>query len=82
MITIMSLGVYIYINQSAILPFVTLMKYRIGLLMLKISKHTIPISISSLYKLNNEVGFIYPNTSAPYSIVGITHASYNWEYIS
>ena len=28
------------------------------------------------------LGFIYQNASAPYSIVGIAQASYNWEYIS
>ena len=42
-------------NETGILPFVTLVKYRIGLLMFKIAKHTIPISISRLYKLNSDV---------------------------
>ena len=31
------------------LPFITLVKYRIGLLMFKIAKLTVPILISSLY---------------------------------
>ena len=31
------------------------MKYRIGLLMFKIAKHTVPISIYRLYKLNSDV---------------------------
>ena len=35
-------------TETGILPFVTLVKYRIGLLMLKIAKHTVPISISRL----------------------------------
>ena len=33
-------------NETGILPFVTLVKHRIGLLMFKIAKHTVPISIS------------------------------------
>ena len=32
-----------------------LVKYRIGLLMFKITKHTVPISISRLFKLNSDV---------------------------
>ena len=31
------------------------MKYQIGLLMFKIAKHTVPISISRLFKLNSDV---------------------------
>ena len=42
-------------NETGILPFVTLVKYRIGLLMFKITKLTLPISISRLYKLNSDV---------------------------
>ena len=42
-------------TETGILPFVTLVKYRIGLLMFKIAKHTVPISISRLYKLNSDV---------------------------
>ena len=42
-------------NETGILPFVTLVKYRIGLLMFKIAKHTVPVSISRLYKLNSDV---------------------------
>ena len=42
-------------NETGILPFVTLVKYRIGLLMFKIAKHTVPISLSRLYKLNSDV---------------------------
>ena len=42
-------------NETGILPFVTLVKYRIGLLMFKIAKHTVPISISRLFKLNSDV---------------------------
>ena len=38
-----------------ILPFVTLVKYRIGLLMFKIAKLTVPILISRLFKLNSDV---------------------------
>ena len=40
-------------NETGILPFVTLVKYQIGLLMVKIAKHTVPISISRL--LNSDV---------------------------
>ena len=40
-------------NETCSLPFVTLVKYRIGLLMFKIVKLTVPISISRLFKLNN-----------------------------
>ena len=42
-------------TETGILPYVTLVKYRIGLLMFKIVKHTVPISISRLYKLNSDV---------------------------
>ena len=42
-------------NETGILLFVTLVKYRIELLMFKIAKHTVPISISRLYKLNSDV---------------------------
>ena len=35
-------------NETGILPFVTLVEYRIGLLMFKIAKPTVPISISRL----------------------------------
>ena len=42
-------------NETAILPFVTLVKYRIGLFMFKIAKLTVPISISRLFKLNSDV---------------------------
>ena len=42
-------------NQTDILPFVMLVKYRIGLLMFKIAKYTVPILIASLYKLNSDV---------------------------
>ena len=42
-------------NETGILPFVTLVKYRIGLLMFKIAKHTVAISISRLFKLNSDV---------------------------
>ena len=42
-------------NETGILPFVTLMKYRIGLLMFKIAKLPVPISISRLFKLNSDV---------------------------
>ena len=42
-------------TETGILPFITLVKYQIGLLMFKIAKHTIPISISSLYKFNSDV---------------------------
>ena len=42
-------------NETGILPFVTLVKYRIGLLMFKIAKLTVPISISRLFKLNSDV---------------------------
>ena len=42
-------------NETGILPFVTLVKYRIGLLMFKIAKHTVPISIPRLFKLNSDV---------------------------
>ena len=37
------------------LPFITLVKYRIGLLMFKIAKHTVSISLYRLYKLNSDV---------------------------
>ena len=39
-------------NETDILPFVTLVKYQIGLLMFQIAKQTVPISISRLFKLN------------------------------
>ena len=42
-------------TKPGILLFITLVKYRIGLLMFKIAKHTVPISISRLYKLNSDV---------------------------
>ena len=42
-------------NETGILPFITLVKYQIGLLMFKIAKHTVPISMSRLYKLNSDV---------------------------
>ena len=42
-------------TETGILPFVTSLKYRIGLLMFKIAKHTVPISISRLYQLNSDV---------------------------
>ena len=42
-------------NKTGILPLVTLVNYRIGLLMFKIEKHTVPIPISRLFKLNNDV---------------------------
>ena len=42
-------------NETGILPFVTLVKYRIGLLMFKIAKLTVPILISRLFKLNSDV---------------------------
>ena len=42
-------------NETGILPFVTLVKYQIGLLMFKIAKLTVPISISRLVKLNSDV---------------------------
>ena len=42
-------------KETGILPFVMLVKYRIGLLMFKIAKHTVPISISRPYKLNSDV---------------------------
>ena len=42
-------------NETHILPFVTLVKYRIGLLMYKIAELTVPISISRLFKLNSDV---------------------------
>ena len=42
-------------TETGILPFVTLVKYRIGLLMFKIAKLTVPISISRLFKLNSDV---------------------------
>ena len=42
-------------NETGILPFVTLVKYRIGLLLFKIAKLTVPISISRLFKLNSDV---------------------------
>ena len=35
-------------TETGILPFVTLVKYRIGLVMFKIAKDTVPISISRL----------------------------------
>ena len=42
-------------SYNVITTFVTLVKYQIGLLMFKIAKHTIPILISGLYKLNSDV---------------------------
>ena len=42
-------------NETGSLPFVTLVKYRIGLLMFKIAKHTVPISISRVFKLISDV---------------------------
>ena len=42
-------------TETGILPFVMLVKYRIGLLMFKIAKHTVPISISRLYNLFSDV---------------------------
>ena len=42
-------------NETGILPLFTLVKYRIGLLMFKIAKHTVPISIARLFKLNSDV---------------------------
>ena len=42
-------------TETGTLPFVTLVKYRIGLLMFKIAKLTVPISISRLFKLNSDV---------------------------
>ena len=42
-------------SETGILPFVTLVKYWIGLLMFKIAKLTVPISISRLFKLNSGV---------------------------
>ena len=42
-------------NETGILPFVTLVKYLIGLLMFKIAKLTVSISISRLFKLNSDV---------------------------
>ena len=42
-------------NETGILPFVKLVKYRIGFLMFEIAKHTVPISISRLIKLNSDV---------------------------
>ena len=36
-------------NKTGIIPFVTLMKYQIVLLMFKIAKFTVPISISRLF---------------------------------
>ena len=42
-------------NETGILPFVTLVKYRIGLLMFKMAKHTVAISITRLFKLNSDV---------------------------
>ena len=39
-------------NETGILPFVTLVKYRIGLLMFKIAKLTVPILISTPDSLN------------------------------
>ena len=42
-------------NETGILPLVTLVKYRIGLLMFEIAKLTVPISISRLFKLNSDV---------------------------
>ena len=42
-------------NETGILPFVTLVKYRIGLLMFKVAKLTVPISISRLFKLHSDV---------------------------
>ena len=42
-------------TETGISPFVTLVKYRIGLLMFKNPKHTVHISIFRLYKLNSDV---------------------------
>ena len=42
-------------SETGILPFATLVKYRIALLMFKIAKLTVPISISRLFKLNSDV---------------------------
>ena len=44
-------------NETGILPCVTLVKYRIGLLMFKIAKHTVPNSITRLFKLNSDVHY-------------------------
>ena len=59
-------------NETSILLFVTLVKYRIGLLMFKIAKHTVPISISRLYKLNSDV-HIY-NTRQAHHIHSFIHS--------
>ena len=45
-------------TETGILPFGMLVKYRIGLLMFKIAKHIVSISISRLYKLNGDVQII------------------------
>ena len=45
-------------NETGIVPFVTLVKYQIGLLMFKIAKPTVPISISRLFQLNSDVYII------------------------
>ena len=42
-------------NETGILPFVTFVKYLIGLLMLKIAKLTVPILLFRLFKLNSDV---------------------------
>ena len=42
-------------TETGILPFVTLVNYRIGLLMFKNAKYTVPISLYRLYKLNSDV---------------------------
>ena len=42
-------------TETGILPIVTLVKYRIGLLMFEIAKLTVPISLSRLFKLNSDV---------------------------
>ena len=42
-------------NETGILLFVTLVNYRIGLLMFKIAKLTVHISLSRLFKLNSDV---------------------------
>ena len=42
-------------TETGISPFVMLVKYQIGLLMFKIAKHTVPISITRRYKLNSDI---------------------------
>ena len=42
-------------NETGTLPFDSLVNYRIGFLMFKIAKHTVPISIFRLYKLKSDV---------------------------